>query len=465
MKTTKYLLTLCAALLLTGFTACSDDDNGGESSQITIEKVFLEDTDEDAPNNDREVTFARLGQLLRIQGSGFTGLKYIYVNGYETYFNNALMTDNNVWVTLNSKTPVFDADPEVRNTIQFVKSNGTYTYSFDIRSASPSVTSVDNTLAQAGEKVTVYGSNLHETSEVTLPGGIVVTDGIESDEDGEWYSFTMPSGVTEAGSITSVGANGTAKSPAYFNDNSCYIINYDGLGTVGSWSQTYANGDEGANDVVDDPLNSGRGKCAMLVPQRILDEGGISAGSKGLLWATAGNDDNANEDWSRMTTYIPATTPVSELALQFDIYCPQDWNGTGQLQISLQNNLSTYGWGCADTKPSDEYTRQATVWVPWMSESDGSVSNFTTGDRWQTITIPLTKLANYSEEDFDGTFQKVIDDKNSGTYKNVVFLLVNSDIEFSDDLTLTASAFTLPVYIDNLRIVNNKSITVSDFDD
>lgn len=464
MNKIKYLWTLCAALLLTGFTACSDDDDSSSSAPVTVEKVFLEDTSEDAPNNDREVTFARLGQLIRIQGSGFTGLKYIYVNGYETYFNNALMTDNNVWVTLNSKTPVYDADPEVRNTIQFVKDNGTYTYEFDIRSASPSITSVDNTLPQAGEKVIVYGSNLHETSEITLPGGIVITDGIECDDDGEWYSFTMPAGVTASGSITSVGANGTAKTPAYFNDNSCYIINYDGLGSLGSWSATYGNGDEGANDVVDDPLNSGRGKCVMLVPQRILDEGGIAAGSKGLLWATAGND-NADDDWTRMTSYIPAETSVADLAMQFDIYCPGNWSGTGQLQISLQNNLSTYGWGCADTQPSDEYTRQSTVWVPWMSEDDGSASVFTTGNRWQTVTIPLTAFGNYSADDFEGTFQKVIDDKNSASYKNLVFLLVNSDIEFSDALTYTSSAFTLPVYIDNLRIVNNKSITVSDFDD
>lgn len=456
MKTTKYLWTLCAALLLTGFTACSDDDDSSSSSPVTVEKVFLEDTSEDAPNNDREVTFARLGQLIRIQGTGFTGLKYIYVNGYETYFNNALMTDNNVWLTLNSKTPVFDADPDVRNTIQFVKDSGTYTYEFDIRSASPSVTSVDNTLAQAGETVTVYGSNLHETSEITLPGGVVVTDGITSDEDGEWYSFTMPEGVTEAGSITSTGANGTAKTPAYFNDNTCYIINYDGLGTLGSWSSTYSE-----DQLVDDPLNSGRGKCALLVPQDVLDEGGIKAGVNALYWATAGNGDEA-EDWTRMTTYIPASTPITEIALQFDIYCPEEWNGTGQLQVSLENNLSNHGWGNIST--GDDYPEYAYAWVPWMNEEDGSTSAYTTGGRWQTVTIPLSEMGTLTKHT-DYTFQDIIDIRNDANYKNFLFELSNKDIKFSDDLTLSSSAFTLKVYIDNLRIVNNKSITVSDFDD
>lgn len=454
----KYLWTLCAALLLTGFTACSDDDDSSSSSPVTVEKVFLEDTSEDAPNNDREVTFARLGQLIRIQGSGFTGLKYIYVNGYETYFNNALMTDNNVWLTLNSKTPVFDADPEVRNTIQFVKSNGTYTYEFDIRSASPSVTSVDNTLPQAGETVTVYGTNLHETTSVTLPGGVVVTDGITSDEDGEWYSFTMPSGVTDSGSITSVGANGTAKSPAYFNDNSCYIINFDGLGTLGSWSSTYTS-----DQLVDDPLNSGRGKCVMLVPQDVLDgeNGGIKAGTSSLYWATAGNGNEA-EDWTRMTSTIPATTPITEIALQFDIYCPEEWNGTGQLQLSLENNLSNHGWGNIST--GDDYPEYAVAWVPWMNEEDGSTTAYTTGNRWQTVTIPLSEFGTLTKHT-DYTLQEIIDIRNDANYKNVLFELVNKDIKFSDDLTLTSSLFNLKVYIDNLRIVNNASITVSDFDD
>jgi len=458
MKTLRYLYALCLVACCMGFTACNDDDdNGGSSDPVVVSKVYLQDVESSVP--DREVTFARLGQLVRVEGQNFLGLRKILVNGYETYFNNALMTDNNVWFTLNSKTPIYDADPEVRNTIQFVKDNNTTVYEFDIRSASPSITSIDNTLPMPGEKVYVNGSNLHETSSVTLPSGTVITSGIESDEDGEWFSFVMPSGETASGAITSVGANGTAKSPEYFNDNSCYIINYDGLGTLGSWSATYAD-----TDLADDPLGTGRGKCLMLVPQSVLDEGGIIAGSNGKPWATAGNDDAA-DDWSRMTAYISGDTPVSELALQFDIYCPEVWNGTGQLMISLQNNLSTYGWGCADTQPSDEYTRQATVWVPWMSEDDGSTSDFTTGDRWQTVTIPLTKFGNYSAENFDGVFQKVIDDKNSGSYRNMMVLLANSDIEFSEKLTLPASAFTLKVYLDNFRIVKNKTFTVSDFPD
>lgn len=441
------------------FTACSDDDddNGGSSSQMVINNVYLEDASAKDSVTDRLVTFARLGQLIRLEGSGFSGLQKIYVNGYDTYFNNALLTDHNIWVTLNSNTPVSTAPDSVRNKITLVKGSQTYTYEFTIRAASPSITSIDNTLPQPGEKVTVYGANLQETTHLTLPGGVEVTDGIESDPDGEWYSFTMPSGVTESGSITSEGANGTAITPAYFNNNSCFIINFDDKGELGSWNATYSS-----SEYVDDPLNSGRGKVVELVPDSIIQAGGIKAGARSNLWATAGND-NPNDDWNRMTTYIPGSTPVDSVALQFDIYVPEAWNLSGQLEFSLQNNLSNYGYGSGGTEYNADYMTQACVWVPWLNTETGAATAYTTGERWVTVTLPLSSFGRYTNTEIAWTFQNVIDDRNSGSYRNLVFLLVNSDLEFSDDLTYPAQDFTTRVYIDNLRIVPITAFTVSDF--
>lgn len=163
---------------------------------------------------------------------------------------------------------------------------------------------------------------------------------------------------------------------------------------------------------------------------------------------------------------IPAETKASEVAIQFDIYCPEPWDLTGQLEISLQNNLANYGWGSAATKYSDEYTNTATVWIPWLNEKDGSHAPFTTGERWQTITIPMTAFGNYDpEKAADVTFQKIVEDRNSGSYKNLVLFLVNSDLEFSDAIKYKASTFNQKIYVDNLRVVSTKSIAVKDFND
>lgn len=178
------------------------------------------------------------------------------------------------------------------NTITLVKDNQTYTFPFTIRASSPSISNISCTLPQPGETVTVKGANLEEVTKVTLPGGVEVTSGIESDPKGEWFTFTMPSGVTEAGCITAEGANGTAISAENFNDNRCFIINFDGLGVQGGWSATYK-----ADDLVDDPLNSGRGKVVKLIPDSRLAEGGVKAGVSNIPgWWTSGNGE-ATDDW------------------------------------------------------------------------------------------------------------------------------------------------------------------------
>lgn len=462
-KAVKGLVPLVMLAVLPSLTACSDNDDS-QSASMTINKVFLEDTKAADGNYDREVQFARLGQTLRIEGSGFTGLKKVYVNGLETYFNNALMTDNNVWITLNSKTPVAKAAESVRNTIRFVKDGTETVFNFTIRASAPTITGIDNTLPMAGEIVNIAGSNLEGTTKITLPDGTVVTDGIVSYENGDTVSFIMPEGVAAvSGSITTEGANGTAISPKYFNNNDCYVINFDGKGTQGGWSATFKE-----EDLVDDPLNSGRGKVIQIIPDSYLAEnpdgvkGGVSS-IKGFY--TAGNDD-ADDDWNRMTQFIPGTTPVDSVALQFDVYCPEVWTETGQIEITLQNNLSNYGYGSGCTKYNKDYLNQAYAWVPWLDRETGAVSKFTTSNRWVTVTIPLSQFGNYTNDELTWTFQNVIDDKNGGSYRNFGVLFCNPDLKWDtskDTADHVATTFNKKIYLDNFRIVPITGFTVSDF--
>lgn len=456
MKKYLYLLIALVAPLL---ASCSDDDDNAQSATMTINKIYLEDVNAKDSVFDREVTFARLGQLLRIEGSGFTGLKKIYVNGYETYFNNALMTDNNIWVTLNAKTPVDKADESVRNTIVLVKDATQLSYSFIIRAAAPSITSLSNSLPMPGEKVIAYGANLQETTKVTLPGGVEVTSGIVSDEDGEWFSFTMPSGVSGAGTVTSEGANGTAVSPDYFNDSRSMILNFDGMGTQGYWSWSETGSMINNEDLVNDPLASGRGKVCQLIPQRLINAGGVAVKGRGTEVWTAGNGNDA-DDWSNFFGSIPATTPLSDLAFQFDVYVPEAWSGTGQIQITANNNVSFNGYGSDEVKSS---TTMTTVWVPWLND-DGSTTPFKT-DGWQTVTIPLTQFSKYANEVEAGQsplFQELVDDRNAASYKNFGVGFVNNDITVGN-VELPASVCSQLIYVDNFRLVFNRATEVSDY--
>lgn len=450
MNAKKYIWTLFVALAATWLTSCSDDDDS-QSAPMTVSKIYLQDA-EDEEMKSREVDFARLGQLIRIEGSGFTGLKKIYINGYDTYFNNALMTDNNVWVTLNSRTPVDKAEPDVRNTIVLVKDGTSLTHQFTIRAAAPSVTSVDNTLPQPGETVRVYGANLQETTKVTLPGGVEVTSGIVSDPDGEFYAFVMPEGVTEAGAITSEGANGTAVSPDCFNDARTVIINFDGVGEQDFWSWSETGSMINNEDLVNDPLNSGRGKVFQVIPQRMIDAGGVAASKS-----------RATECWAKNlpdVSAIPVSTPVTDLAYQFDVYVPENWEGTGHVQITLVNNVSWTGWGSDETKNETTITY---VWAPWLN-ADGTTQPFRTSG-WQTITIPLAEFSRFAVEIADDkapTFQEVIDLHAACSYAQVGMGFTNTDVK-AGEVEIPSKACSQLIYIDSPRIVFNRTTTVSDF--
>ena len=461
MKSRHIYLPLLA-LLSIGSVACNSDDayfsEDNQKTPMQITKVYLEDYESAVP--DRPVEFGRLGQMLRLEGSGLYGVRKIEINGYETYFNRAYVTDNNILVSLNGDTPVSDCPENVRNTIHLYKDGGNeFVFRFEIRAATPMFSHFNTTLPRPGEKVIVYGSNMQETSEITMPDGSVITEGIESDRDGEWFSFIMPDGMTVAGSIEAVNANGSIKTPACFNERRGIFQDFDGNGSIGTWSATYKS-----DDLEDDPLSTGRGKVAPLVPNSELAEGPLQTGKRSLYWATAGRGDDPNDDWSKYFDLIPAETPVSEVAFQYDLYIPAPIS-TGVIEFSLQNNLSNYGWNTAETKP--EITQWCTyptayAWIPWYV--NGEVTPYST-DGWITVTVPFSSVGKYQDSSVAYTFNDVVNDRNAASYSNFLMLLVNSDVKYNDTTTLPAEGFDKKVYVDNWRIVPYKTFKISDFPD
>jgi len=440
-------------LLLVGtmFPACKDDDNTG--GPITITKVYLEDASSAVP--DREVAFARLGQLLRVEGSGFTGLREVYINGYSTYFNPVLVSDNSMLVSVSRDTPTVDADPELRNTIQMLNDSYNVTFDFEIRAEAPEISSISNTLPLAGESITVYGSGLVEVNKVVFPGDIEVTDGIVSDEDGEFFTVTVPDGVSdEGGSLFIECSNGGAYSPAYFNFKNGIILDFDGMGSQGYWGSAASM--IRPEDLASGSIGTGNVSQGTYVPHRPTRISSFPAAKtrNSEVW-TAGN---GVDDWrGQLTPYIPATTPLDEVAFQFDIYVPEEWSGSGYLKVCLVNGFN-----------GGEWSGLCYNYVPWIVDEE--VEPYKT-EGWTTVTIPLT--AFYSFEDGDFTFEDVLAAREASSYKNFGFYFENSDFNLgnitgsdSDSETEFPSAETsVDVYTDNWRVVSLVTPVYSDFPD
>ena len=431
------------------FTAC--DSNDSDSKKITISRVFLEDVNSSVP--DREVTFARLGQTLRIEGSGFTGLKKVYINGYSTYFNVVFLSDNSMLVGISADTPTMEADPAERNTIRFVNDNTETVFSFDIRASKPVIDRISNTLPNPGETITVYGSGLTEVSKVTFPGNIDVTTGIVSDEKGEFFTVVVPNGVSDVGgSLFVQSSNGGAYSPAYFNFKKGILLNFDGQGQHGYWNLDTTPSMIGPDDLQSTTLgmeNTSQGKYVPHHPSR-LPAFEATKNRCSEVWTAGTGVDN----WrAQLTPYIPASTALDKVALQFEVYVPDAWKDSGFLKICMINNFN-----------GGEWTGAVYNYVPWIVDGK-SVAYQTTG--WTTVTIPLNKFYAWSKEAF--TFEAVLAYREAGTYQNFGMYFENSDIKLKD-VTGTASEVEFPskatsvkVYTDNWRIVSLNTPVYNDF--
>lgn len=431
------------------FAACENNDSVGGA--ITINKVFLEDVNSTV--QDREVSFARLGQLLRIEGSGFKDVKKVYINGLSSYFNPVYVTDNSMLVSISAETPIIDADPADRNTIRLVNNNNETIYSFEIRSGAPMITNISNTMPLAGETITVYGSGLTEVSKVVFPGNIVTTSGITSDIEGEFFTVVVPSGVSdEGGSLLVECSNGGAYSPAYFNFKKGLLLNFDGKGTHGYWGTDA--GMINPADLESAAIGVGNVSQGIYVSHRPARIASFPAAKNrnSEVW-TAGN---GVDDWrGQLTPYIPASTTLDKVAIQFDVYVSQPWKDTGFFQICLINNFNGGEWtgGCYN-------------YVPWLV--DGKVVPFQT-DGWTTVTIPLNKIYAYSDAAGNFTFENILAFREAASYKNFGFFFNNSDIKLKDvtgvdsETEFASSATSIKVYTDNWRIVSLATPTYNDF--
>jgi hypothetical protein len=429
------------------FTACDNNDSDGK--KIVISKVYLEDVNSSV--QDREVSFARLGQTLRIEGSGFTGLKRVFINGYSTYFNVVFVSDNSMLVNVSADTPTTEAAPAERNTIRFVNDNTETVFSFQIRSSKPVISTISNTMPNAGEKITVAGSGLTEITKVVFPGNVAVTSGITSDPDGEFFTVVVPNGVSDiGGSIFVEGSNGGAYSPAYFNFKKGLLLNFDGQGQHGYWGTSTSMiqpADLESTAIGTDNISQGK-----YVPHRPARIASFEAAKNRCteVW-TAGN---GVDNWrAQLTPYIPASTPLDKVAFQFDIYVPEFWQESGFLKICMINNFNGGEWAGACYN-----------YVPWIVDGKAMAVK-TTG--WITVTIPLNKFYAWSKEAF--TFETVLAYREAATYQNFGIYFENSDVKLKDvtgtasEAEFTSKATSVKVYTDNWRIVSLNTPVYNDF--
>ena len=421
---------LVFGLLIAAVSQASCDKAGekdGRDTPVTIAKVFLEDAQSTVP--DREVTFARLGQIIRLQGDGFVGVTQVFVNGKSCYFNPAFISNNSMMVRISPDVPTGNVPDDVRNTIRIVKTESNrLIHPFEIRAAAPVVTRISHTMPQAGEEIVVYGTGLQEVKRVTFPGGKEGTNISSDDETGTWVKATVPAGITESGSVTVVGANGGAYSPACFNYKEGVVHDFDNVQNY-SWG----SGIDNAALTATLPASGNRPKS----------QGGYQAFNAGGNLAANGDQRfwlNSNAIFSNITGKIPGSTAADQCGIQMDVYVEGTWN-SGVIRFVM-----------ADGSGASRYSM---LYRPVYVNGAYNAGAFENPGCWFTVTLPFSLSADYEGK----TLDDVVSSMSAASYKQAGPWFENSGIPDVFD----AMPATETIYFDNIRFVPLTTPAYSDF--
>lgn len=162
-----------------------------------------------------------------IRGSGFLNTQKIYFNDFDTYFNPELVTDTEIFVLIDEKTPYANASDQLK----VVTKNGTAVYDFLVSPPSPNFKSYNSINAADGDIVTIYGSYfLNPKVAFGTTSATVISSTLEQIKVKVpvGSAGTYPTVTTISGSATSTDAIGSA-----IYDDLFYSI--DG---VGGWGLT-----------------------------------------------------------------------------------------------------------------------------------------------------------------------------------------------------------------------------------
>lgn len=384
---TNYLLLGLLAVLPTLFFSCSDDE-GVFVTRVCTQKV-----------NDTEtvLTKVRLGEKIRIEGSGFTGIRAIYCNGVEvTGINSNYITDDNIIITIPKTIPTGTevTDETVRNTIRIVTKNDDFIFPFTIMAAAPAITNISHTMPRVGEWIEIYGTDLKDIEKVTFPGGVVSTD-IKVNGSYTVLSVRVPEGVEyNSGRLTVEGANGGAYSYNNFNFKPGLFIVKFGEDPADKKAYNYGRVSISDNTTavmpseVDGPKSPDVYRSIPKEPAEIptteKEIGGFNFFPYKAIQIVL--------DACAESRVITEDTPCSELAFQCDYYVNVPWQA-GALRMELDGKRCTP--------------------LPWVNNGSVVPVDFVQG--WKTMTWPITEITDFATLTL-GALRDRLNNKNGSIY-------------------------------------------------
>lgn len=432
MRTIKIKLFFLLLMVFPLFFTSCENENANEI--VTIDSVWLNVNGVES----REINSCFTTQWIRLEGSGFDGLKEIYCNNVKASFSSVLNTSKYITFQVPSGVPIAQeiVDETIRNTIRIVTTHGEYTYrdfKFKDKNKMPGINSVSYTFPKPGDKIYLEGLYIGATTEINFPGPSGEVKATEytiiSDKR---IQVTVPDGVgSVSGAIRIVADGDIYYSPAYmFYSQGIFLKTF--LETDVLVPGTYAN-----TKVYSDPtqiealtgLNNNPDNI-MAMPEvakniAVATSTGISAPTPFFkFYAYKG----FNKIIANTNSGIIKTTKLENLAIQFDLYMKNPWN-SGVIAFKMNKN---------NNGKNAQYIYNVAPWT---------VTNpYTFENGWRTITIKFSDFPSLAL----GTLDSYITTITSNNYEAMLAFAnydMNADGHTAQEIT------NLQMYIANIRLV------------
>ena len=449
-------LTLAVVALTTLVTtSCKDEPDAYEIQDGRPTINFVRPVN--AAQKDSIITAASMRSTICIVGENLRSVTALLFNDQEAVLNTSYMTDHTLIVTIPNEIPNLVTDK-----IYFVNNaNDTTTYDFHVIIPAPTVASMSNEWAEAGEEVTIIGDYFLDYADFPLTVNFgtqqVPRSAIKSITKNR-ITFTLPENMPqEKVSVTSI--YGKTEGAFKYRDTRGMLFDFD-TPNVKTGEVLGNNGWHARTIQADDTSLSGNylvmgGGAAMGV------DGGWNDGDFSFEYWPGDWQDPENYPTHPRMQDIADFTDIENLNLKFEMNIPKDfaWSAApmqiyfGSVTMVSNGNAGTkdiYGnelGGANNSFFREQGKLSRALYMPWKDTED---LLYHTDGQWQTVTIPLTDFIY----DWDGNkmTSTLLSPSDFGAFN--IFIVRGG---YNDKSVLPEGVPCTPfIKIDNIRVVPNK---------
>lgn len=377
MKFKKYLSWMALSLIATGsvsLTSCKDEPDKFELTDGTPTIQYIRPATASAA--DSLLTEGSMNATICIVGNNLTSIKEMYFNDQQATLNTSYITDHTLIVGIPNNIPSTVSD----KIYMITKGQDTLSYDFHVIVPAPTVSSMSNEWAEAGQSVTILGDYFIDDPNVpltvTFEGNKQAT--INSISKTE-ISVTVPEGAEE-GYVNVESIYGKSKSQFRYHDTRNILFDFDGshggLAIGQGWRAGVVKNDEHS-------LDGG-----------YLYFGGSMAGGIGSTWQEdqfgmnywPNGSADALSSRTEMAEMLKNYT-LDKLQFKFEVCIPKNssWSASAMQIMFTDDAHVTYGTGNNSYYSATDLPRA--LWMPWTT-----TGSYNTNDLWTTVSIPLSSF-------------------------------------------------------------------------